>query len=155
MNFIEKCVSLAMSLASRGFTNKKVETTGKQLRGLSCFGNEDIAPCPHLLKSKNFDSHYCGACGCGDTPFTQLTLNGSVYSKLDYPHLACPLEMPGFSNYVPASPKEVSERSRKSQIEVYDILKLQNISVSNPDPSDVEYQVFDKISKIAQSKNSK
>jgi hypothetical protein len=155
MNFIEKCLSLAMSLASRGFANNKVSTQGKQLRGLSCFGNEEIAPCPHLLKSKNFDSHHCGACGCGDTPFTQLTLNGNVYSKLDYPRLTCPLEMPGFSNYTPASPKEVSEKGRKSQIEVYDILKLQEIKVSNPNPSQAEYEVFDKISKIARSENSK
>lgn len=155
MNFIEKCLSLAMALASRGFANNKIDSQGKQLRGLSCFGNDEIPPCPHLLKSKNFDTHYCGACGCGDTPFTQLTLNGETYSKLDYPRLTCPLEMPGFSNYTPASPKEVTENSRKSQIEVYDILKLQNIKVSSPNPSNSEYQVFEQISKITQSKNSK
>jgi hypothetical protein len=42
------------------------------------------------------------ACGCGDKPHTQLLINGKAYSKLDYPYLACPLTMPGFSNYDPA-----------------------------------------------------
>ena len=129
MNFLNKCLSLAMSLASRGLTNNKVSCNGKRLRGLSCFGNSDIPPCPHLLKSAKYNTHYCGACGCGDSKYTQLTLNGNKYSKLDYPFLSCPLEMPGFSNYSTASPKEVHENSRKAQIELYDISKLNNISV--------------------------
>jgi hypothetical protein len=32
---------------------------------------------------------------------------------------------------------------------------LQEIKVSNPNPSQAEYEVFDKISKIARSENSK
>ena len=155
MNFLNKCIALAMSLASRGFTNKKAFIWEKQLRVLSCFGNESILPCPNLIKSENHGGHYCGACGCGDTPYTQLLVNGKAYSKLDYPYLSCPLKMPGFSNYEPANPKEIEENNRKTQIEIYDIMDLDKIIVSNPDPSDVEYQVFEKMAKIKSSQEPK
>ena len=155
MNFLEQCISFAMTFASRGFTNSKVDVPQKQLRVLSCFGNTDIAPCPHLKKSANGKTHHCGACGCGDKPFTQLLINGEKYSKLDYPYLTCPMQMPGFSNYSPASPKEVNENSRKSQIEVYDALKLQSIEVSMPTPTEDEYRLFQKLSNFSQSKDSK
>lgn len=155
MNLFEKCISLAMSIASRGFCNNKASVTEKQLRVLSCFGNDGIPPCPHLMKSANGSTHHCGACGCGDKPFTQLLINGEKYSKLDYPYLKCPLEMPGFSNYSPASPKEVAENSRKSQIEVFDILKLQSITVTNPTPTEYEYKLFQKLTEMSQSKDSK
>jgi hypothetical protein len=148
MNFLNKCIALAMSLASRGFTNKKAFVWEKQLRVLSCFGNSSISACPNLIKSKFPDSHYCGGCGCGDTPYTQLLINGQSYSKLDYPYLSCPLKMPGFSNYEPATPKEIDDNSRKTQIELYDIMELDKIIVSNPDPSNVEYEVFEKMAKI-------
>lgn len=155
MNFFEKCINFAMSLASRGFLDKKVLPDAKKLRVLSCFGNESISPCPYLLKSKYFESHYCGKCGCGDKPHTQLTINGEKYGKLDYPYLFCPLKMPGFSNYSPADPKEVSENSRKSQIEVYDIMRLQEIKVSSPDPTEEEYMVFQKLLKLDKSSQPK
>lgn len=151
INFFEKCMNFAMSLASKGFTGKKVLPEAKKLRALSCFGNEDISPCPHLLKSKHFKTHYCGACGCGDKPHTQLTIDGEKYGKLDYPYLVCPLSMPGFSNYSPASPKEVAENTRKSQIEIYDIMRLQNIKVTSPEPTEEEYQIFQKLSKLGKS----
>jgi len=148
MNFLEKCVSLAMSIASKGITNKKVFPEEKKLRVLSCFGNSEIPQCEHLQKSKEHGGHYCGGCGCGDKKYTQLLINGTQYSKLDYPYLKCPMKMPGFSNYQPASPKEVAENSRKAQIEVLDILKLENIKISNPDPSPEEYMLFHELSKI-------
>lgn len=140
-----------MSIASRGILDKKAESSIKKLRALSCFGNDEIGPCEHLKQSQSHEGHYCDACGCGDKPHTQLTINGKKYSKLDYPYLTCPLKMPGFSNYDPASPKEVSENTRKSQIEVFDILKLENIQVSSPEPSDDEYLLFQKLSKISQN----
>ena len=149
MNFLTQSVSFALSIASRGFFGNKAEVPVKKLRVLSCFGNQDINPCEHLQKSKNYEGHYCGICGCGDKPHTQLLINGQKYSKLDYPYLSCPLKMPGFSNYEPASPKEVAENSRKSLIEVYDILKLENMDVSSPDPSDEEYKLFEKMTKIS------
>lgn len=152
---LDKCISLAMSLASRGFRNRKASTAEKQLRVLSCFGNDEIPKCPHLKESQNGTSHHCGACGCGDKPFTQLLINGEKYSKLDYPYLKCPISMPGFSNYSPASPKEVAENTRKAKIEVFDILKLQEIKVSNPNPNDYEYKVFQKLTELSLSKDSK
>lgn len=155
MNFLEKCISLAMTFASRGIVNHKVNTTEKQLRVLSCFGNKEIKACPHLILSNNGISHHCGACGCGDKPFTQLLVNGEKYSKLDYPYLKCPLEMPGFSNYSPATPKEVHENSRKSQIELYDIVQLNDISVTTPNPTEHEYKVFQKLSKLSDNQESK
>lgn len=144
-----------MSLASKGFMGKKASADAKRLRALSCFGNDAISPCPHLMKSKHFDSHYCGACGCGDKPHTQLTVKGEKYGKLDYPYLTCPLKMPGFSNYSPADPREVSENSRKCQIEVYDVIRLQEIEVTSPDPSEEEYMVFQKLSKLGKSTQPK
>lgn len=155
MNFFNKCVSLALSIASRGFVNNKIDIPTKKLRAISCFGVNEIEPCPHLIKSAEYDSHHCGACGCGDHFYTQLTVNGLKYSKLDYPRLKCPLEMPGFSNYTPASPKEVNENSRKARIELYDILKLDELQVSNPTPSPTEVEIFDKLSKIALTPESK
>lgn len=140
-----------MSIASRGLMGKKADPSVKKLRVLSCFGNTDIPPCEHLKKSEKYDSHYCGGCGCGDKPHTQLLINGKEYSKLDYPYLTCPLKMPGFSDYDPASPKEVSDNSRKSLIETYDILKLSEILVSSPDPSEEQYKLFEKMSKISQN----
>jgi len=148
MNFLNQCISFAMSVVSRGIVGKKAEPSVKQLRVLSCFGNNEIPVCENLLKSKKYEGHYCGGCGCGDKPHTQLLINGKAYSKLDYPYLTCPLKMPGFSNYDPASPREVSEKNRKSLIEVYDTLKLSEIDVSSPDPTDDEYLLFKKLSKI-------
>lgn len=155
MNFLEKCISLAMSVASRGLINQKVPIPEKQLRVLSCFGNESIESCPNLKKSSNGKTHHCGACGCGDKPFTQLLINGEKYSKLDYPFLKCPLEMPGFSNYSPASPKEVHENSRKARIELYDIVKLEQIDVSNPSPTEEEYRLFQKLTSFGKPEDSK
>ena len=148
MNFFSQCLSFAMSIVSRGIIGKKAEPPVKQLRVLSCFGNNEIPPCSNLVKSKKHEGHFCSACGCGDMPHTQLLINGKTYSKLDYPYLSCPLKMPGFSNYDPASPREVSEKNRKSLIEVYDTLRLSEIDVSSPDPTDDEYLLFKKLSKI-------
>lgn len=155
MNFLTQCVSFAMSIASRGLFGTKAEIPVKKLRVLSCFGNEEISPCEYLKPSEKHGGHFCSKCGCGDKPHTQLLINGKKYSKLDYPYLSCPLKMPGFSNYEPASPKEVSENSRKSLIEVYDILKLDNIEVSSPEPSEEEYKLFEKMTKISKPNKPK
>ncbi len=63
--------------------------------------------------------------------------------------------MPGFSNYSPASPKEVHENSRKAKIELYDIINLNELSVSSPDPSDYEYKLFQKLTKFGEYQDSK
>lgn len=151
MSFLKQCLSFALSIASRGLSGNKAENSVKQLRVLSCFGNQDIKPCENLKKSNHYEGYFCSACGCGDKPHTQLLINGKKYSKLDYPYLTCPLKMPGFSNYDPASPREVQEESRKSLIEVYDILKLSEIEVSSPEPTEEEFKLFEKMSNITQN----
>jgi len=137
-----------MSIASRGIVSKKAEPEVKKLRVLSCFGNSEIKPCEFLTKSTNYEGYHCGKCGCGDKQHTQLLSNSDTYSKLDYPYLICPLKMPGFSNYDSSSPREAENNTRKFIIENYDMSKLQEIKVSNPEPNDEEYLLFKKLSKI-------
>lgn len=104
---LDKIVSLAMSVASRGLNNTKADLLTKKLRAVSCFGHKEILACEFLKKSQYGEMHYCGKCGCGDFPHTWLLKNNQNYSKLDYPKLNCPLQMPGFTNY---DPNVVSER---------------------------------------------
>jgi len=121
MSIFEKAKSMAQAYASRGFSNNKAEPLVKSLRVLSCHGNTDLPPCPHRMKSEKFkDSYYCGACGCGDRAPTQLinVINDEgkeEYSKLDFPKVVCPLNMPGFSNY--EKWKEEDQNPRKNVIE--------------------------------------
>ena len=102
--------SFAMALASRGLNSKKINKATKQLRVLSCFGNKEsggiLPPCDHLKNSDTEGKHYCGACGCGDREATWLISESEKYSKLDYPKVACPLHMPGFTNYAASQPDE-------------------------------------------------
>jgi len=131
--------SFGVSMASRGIRNKKTDGPTKQLRVLSCFGNQNVGgeliPCPHLMESETRGKHYCGKCGCGDRPGTHLIANGEKYSKLDYPVLSCPLNMPGFTNYEPSPEEEqLPPMSRKAYIDTQ--LKptdIQKISVTVPD----------------------
>lgn len=125
----KKMVMFAASLASRGMSNKKIDTETKQLRVLSCFGNGNILPCPYIQLSKNEKNHYCGHCGCGDHKHTWLIADSNEYSKLDYPKLHCPMKMPGFSNYDPNF-YHPNIKERKLQIEESDPLILQSIKVT-------------------------
>lgn len=116
--FFEKVKSFSKSMISRGINNKKCSEETKSLRFLSCHGKSEIglAPCEHRKGSVKFQgSFFCGGCGCGDKRTTQLvniTQDGSEsYSKLDYPTVNCPLNMPGFTNY------SSSEHKRKKMIE--------------------------------------
>lgn len=127
--------SYASALASRGLTNKKVSTTTKQLRVISCFGNEvvggELPPCQHLKKSKTLGKHFCGGCGCGDREATWLIAQGNKYSKLDHPKLACPLNMPGFTDYKPSNPDEAEPPiTRKYYIENMDQRKVEEVPVT-------------------------
>ena len=120
--------SFAMSMASRGLRNKKVEKPVKQLRVLSCFGNGDVGPCEHLKRSSKKDGmFYCGECGCGDKESSWLIPKSEKYSKLDHPKLNCPLSMPGFTNY-----STDNESERKLRIESINIDEISNIAVSMP-----------------------
>lgn len=128
--------SFAVALASRNLNNKKINPPIKQLRVLSCFGNEKqggvLPPCEHLMESETGEGmHYCGACGCGDREGTWLVQHADKYSKLDYPKVACQLGMPGFTNYVVSTPDEAEEPvTRKYYIENIDYKEVQKVEVT-------------------------
>lgn len=126
---INKLIMYAMSIASRGIKNKTVDIETKQLRALSCFGHEDIPPCPYLQKSKTYGKHFCNKCGCGDKEGTWLIKEDNKYSKLDYPVLNCPAKMPGFTNYDPNFVDE-SIKERKNKIQNFDYGNLKYIQVT-------------------------
>lgn len=140
--------SFAMSMASRGLKNKKVDIPVKKLRVLSCFGDQEyggqLPPCEHLAESKTEGKSYCSGCGCGDKKRTWLLAEGDEYSKLDHPKLTCPLKMPGFTDYV-TEDDGVAERmqpnNRKYIIENYSYISLNRISVTSPGaPPEVEQE---------------
>ena len=68
-----------------------------EVRRTSCFGADPTKACP-MLRKFNDGYHYCGACGCGVRE--EARLDGAP-SKLEYPHLECPLRKRGFSNEDP------------------------------------------------------
>tara|TARA_Y100000592_G_C5310408_1_gene239822 strand:- start:68 stop:658 length:591 start_codon:yes stop_codon:yes gene_type:complete len=114
--------SFLTAMASRGFSNNKTDPYVKKLRVVSCFGNVHaggiLPPCEHLSESQTKGKYFCGGCGCGDRKATWLIAESDEYSKLDYPKLECPLNMPGFSNYKESRPEEgISPVSRRYFIE--------------------------------------
>ena len=78
--------SFAMSLTSRGLTNKKINRANKQLRVLSCFGNQhvggELPPCEHLENSETEGKYFCGGCGCGDKKGTWLMSYAALFTLL-------------------------------------------------------------------------
>ena len=146
-----KMIMFAASIASRGFSNKKIDIPTKQLRVLSCFGGAGITSgCPFLEQSAiNPTKHFCGKCGCGDKESTWLVKEGTEYAKLDYPVLNCPLKMPGFTNYDPnfVSP-EIKER--KKQIESVDPTQLSLIQVTIGESEEKE-ALMEQINKLIQN----
>jgi hypothetical protein len=116
----QKIKSFGKSMMSRGFTNKRCSPLVKQIRSLSCHGNEELAPCPHRKNSVNFEgSYHCGACGCGDKAMTQLSPIPGVkdnYGKLDFPAVSCPLKMPGFTDYTLSEDEDPDTQRRKEYI---------------------------------------
>lgn len=141
--------NFAMSLTSRGLTNKKINRANKQLRVLSCFGNQhvggELPPCHHLEESETEGKYFCGGCGCGDRAGTWLMSDGNKYSKLDYPKLTCPLGMPGFSNYQMSDPPEAKDPvSRKYYAENIDYKDLEKLPVTNPEMSEEQKKATEK-----------
>lgn len=133
--------SFAQAIASRGFSNNKIDMPTKQLRVLSCFGNQnsggELPPCQHLKLSETPGKFYCGGCGCGDKPRTWLMGTSDEYSKLDYPKIQCPLKMPGFTNYEPSTSDEKNEPiSRKYYIENIDYTEVAKIEANTHEPPD-------------------
>lgn len=138
--------SFASAMASRGLSDNKVNKPEKQLRVLSCFGNQHVGgqlpPCEHLKKSEVQEGqYYCGACGCGDKKMTWLLANGEEYSKLDYPKLHCPLAMPGFTNYKESEEHEaVPPITRKHYIEHLTYEQINKIEVTLPSMSVIQQE---------------
>lgn len=124
-NFVQKAKSFAQSMASRGVKNNKASPDTISLRVLSCHGNDELGlpACPKRMDSAKYTgSYYCGACGCGDKQLTQLTSfndNGKLveYTKLHYPKVTCPLQMPGFTNYQSCAENNKTANDRKMFIE--------------------------------------
>jgi len=131
--------SFAKSILSRGLTNKKTDKITKQLRVISCFGDGgELIPCEYLQTSKaDPTKNFCEGCGCGDRKGTWLVANEDEYSKLDYPKLGCPLQMPGFTNYEESEPDEAEDPvTRRYYIEQLEPERIKNIKVSLPEPPD-------------------
>ena len=131
--------TFAAAVASRGFNNEKVTIPMKQLRVLSCFGNKDqngvLPPCEFLKASVTPGKSICGGCGCGDRQGTWLVSEGNEYSKLDYPRLSCPLQMPGFSNYEKSKPDEANDPiTRRYYIDQLSYKEIEQIPVKTHDP---------------------
>jgi hypothetical protein len=101
---------------SRGFKNAKISEEIRDIRDICCHGSEElnIPPCESRQESKFYaKSFVCGECGCGDYTHTQLTnLTENHYSKLDYPRIICPKQMPGFTNYVSLTISENNMRKK-------------------------------------------
>ena len=139
--------AFAKSMVSRGLSDKKIEPFTKQLRVLSCFGDDELPPCEHLRESNTDGKFYCGGCGCGDRKATWLISDSDEYSKLDYPYLQCPLKMPGFSNYELSSPEESEEPiTRRYYIEEMKEEDIKAVNVSdNEIPEDFKEQIRKRI----------
>jgi|LakMenEpi03Aug12_release.lakeMendotaPanAssembly.Ray.scaffolds.fasta_scaffold322639_3 hypothetical protein len=138
-------MSFAMAIASRGFSDSKIDLPTKKLRYISCFGNAELPKCSKLKKSDKSEFYYCGGCNCGDHSHTWLVKNEGEYSKLDYPKLNCPLKMPGFTNYDPNNPKQ--DLDRKKIIENMSMEKLNFVNVTVSVDKEKE-ELFEKIQSI-------
>jgi hypothetical protein len=153
--------SFAMSLTSRGLTEKKINKATKQLRVLSCFGDKHlngvVPPCEHLKESKTEGQYFCGGCGCGDRQGTWLVANGSDYSKLDYPKLNCPINMPGFTNYSASKPDEaIPPITRKYYIENINFEDLNKMPVTLPEmPEAMQKAMDEQQAKLAAQQENK
>ena len=142
-NKVSMVQNFASAIVSRGISNNKVSLPVKQLRVMSCFGNMkqggELPPCEHLKPSVTAGKFFCGGCGCGDRKGTWLVSDGDEYSKLDYPKLSCPLNMPGFSNYKKSDASEgEAPITRRYYIENNITYKdLEKIPVTVPDPKQI------------------
>jgi len=126
-SLLNKVKNAVGAYASRGIAqDKRCDEETKKVRSISCHGDSErgIAPCEFRRDSKAEEGRfYCGECGCGDRAATWLNAKQPEdYTKLDFPKVVCPLNMPGFSNYTPASEETVERRmkynfTRKEQIE--------------------------------------
>jgi len=97
------------SMKSRGITGQRAPGHIKSLRVLACHGDPaaSVAACASRAYGQG-KFHFCNDCSCGQREMARLSAVGSApdkpefvpdeYDKLDYPHLECPRQRPGFSN---------------------------------------------------------
>lgn len=141
-NIFSKIVSLSLSIASRGSKGVRAEPFTKKLRVLSCFGNENIPPCPKLENHNG--SYFCGGCGCPKIKQNALIREDGKYAKLDYPYLECPLKNPAFNNYEPAYPNE----TRKIQLEQLSVEAVEKVEITEPAVFEGAEDFFKNIEKL-------
>tara|TARA_Y100001938_G_C8098994_1_gene440201 strand:- start:2978 stop:3553 length:576 start_codon:yes stop_codon:yes gene_type:complete len=125
----QKAKNMAKAYASKGLSGKRAEEDIVEIRNISCHGLGDInlPPCEFRGTSEeNKGRHFCLECGCGDRQATWLNaLNEDDYTKLHFPNVVCPLNMPGFSNYTSVKDETEERKShyrgftRKQTIENY------------------------------------
>ena len=64
-----------------------------------------------------------------------MIAEANEYSKLDYPKVHCPLQMPGFINYEESEPDEANDPiTRRYYIEQMTDYQVSKIVVNIPDP---------------------
>lgn len=64
-------------------------TSGRASDDVIAARNAQCDACDKLVRVD--EKRYCGACGCGRTPWAELS------TKLAFAHVKCPLGKPGFS----------------------------------------------------------
>ncbi len=110
--------SFLKSAWSKGANETKTDEKTKRLRVISCHGDSSLgldSPCEWRRESIHSDGiYYCGLCGCGDKPKSWLNGPEDAYTKLDYPTVVCPMQMPGFTNHTPYG-QETEEIAKKNQ----------------------------------------
>lgn len=131
----KKYWEFADSMISRGLTGAVVSNDIREVREISCHGSEELGlePCKDRMESKKYpNSYFCGACNCGDFSHTLLNnINEKHYSKLDYPRVRCPRQMPGFTNYVPLGIMENDMRKRLIE-ETFGVQYLSDLNEEKP-----------------------
>jgi len=125
---LQKAKNMAASYISKGFSGKRAEPEVIEVRTMSCHGLDDIglAPCEFRGNSETEGRYMCLECGCGDREATWLNkLSEDEYSKLEFPNVMCPLNMPGFTNHTltkdetPERTSHYSGFARKKKLEEY------------------------------------
>jgi hypothetical protein len=134
-NKFRKYWEFADSMISRGLTGAVVSDDIREVREISCHGSEELGlePCKDRMESKKYaNSYFCGACNCGDFSHTLLNnIDEKHYSKLDYPRVRCPRQMPGFTNYVPLAIMENDMRKRLIE-ETFGVQYLSSLNEEKP-----------------------
>lgn len=95
-----RCPAGKFAVVYRGVAAKAVSlvravTSGEAVAEVVAARRASCDGCEHLVADG--EARYCGACGCGRTPLSELS------RKLRFAHVECPLKRPGFSNAAPSA----------------------------------------------------